>query len=283
MTLRNRLLGTLAAAAASMLLTTGTMGSAAAADPLPPAPFTYCPMHYTAQPLRFCFVSVGTGGTFKMGKVTVNLTPNTILQGGFVQDPVTYKVSFIDAEPASKTLDSPGQAVPGGLLGVAQIQDLIPGITNVSAEVHLVGLPTSNLRNLFYGVTPGITLPVIVKLVNTLLGPDCTIGTPAAPILLNLTSGTTSPPAPALPMKGTLGQAQGLGPGGLLVKGASVVDNTWSAPGATGCGALGLLNSAVNLQSGLPSAAGVNEVRLNNNVYLMDPVQVFNNAPYPGY
>src|ERR1700730_4760273 len=104
MTLRNRLLGTLAAAAASMLLTTGTMGSAAAADPLPPAPFTYCPMHYTAQPLRFCFVSVGTGGTFKMGKVTVNLTPNTILQGGFVQDPVTYKVSFIDAEPASKTL-----------------------------------------------------------------------------------------------------------------------------------------------------------------------------------
>jgi hypothetical protein len=102
-------------------------------------------------------------------------------------------------------------------------------------------------------------------------------------MMLNLTSGTTNPSPPALPIKGTLGQASGLGPGGLYVKGASVVDNTWAAPGATGCGAMGLLNTAVNLQSDLPSAAGANEAILNNNVYLMDPAHVFNNAPYPGY
>jgi hypothetical protein len=47
MAIRKRLVGTLAALTTGILLATGSLGSAAAADPLPPAPFTYCPMHYT--------------------------------------------------------------------------------------------------------------------------------------------------------------------------------------------------------------------------------------------
>jgi hypothetical protein len=281
----------MAALTAGTLLSVAMLGTSAAADAVPPAPFTYCPLHYTdpTQPppqpghgLRFCFASIGTGGSFKMGKVTVALTPGTVLQGGFWLSP-DFHLSFVPASPASKTLDSPGQQVPGGLLGVSQIQNLIPGVTDVTAQVLLVGPITSNLRNLLYAETPGITLPVLVKLVNPALGPNCTIGTPAQPILLNLTSGATNPPAPAQPISGSRGSASGMGPGGLYIKGASVVDNTWGAPGASGCGALGLLNRVVNLQSGLPSAPGNNVAILNSNVYLVDPSQVFADAPYPGF
>jgi hypothetical protein len=35
-------------------------------------------------------------------------------------------------------------------------------------------------------------------------------------------------------------------------------------PGATGCGLLGVLDAAVNLQQGLPSPAGNNNLVLNN-------------------
>jgi hypothetical protein len=38
---------------------------------------------------------------------------------------------------------------------------------------------------------------------------------------------------------------------------------TYAVPGATGCG-LGLLNWAVNLKTGLPSASGSDNVVLNN-------------------
>jgi hypothetical protein len=284
-------LRTLAGVTAGTLLLAPTLGASATADPLPPAPFTYCPMHYQApgepppQPghgLRFCFASIGTGGTFKMGKVTVALTPGTVLQGGFWSSP-DFRNSFVLADPPSKTLDSPGQQVPGGLLGVALIQNLIPGITSVTAQVVLAGPASSNFRNLIYAETPGITLPVVVKLINPLLGPDCSIGTPAHPMILNLTNGTTNPPPPALPISGDRGSGTTMGIGSLYIGGLTVVDNTWGAPGATGCGALGLLNEAVNLQSGLPSAAGNNEARLSSNVYLVDPHYVFADAPYPGF
>jgi hypothetical protein len=248
-----------------------------------PAPFQYCPLNNPN--ISYCLSAVGlAGGTFKMGSVTVSLPAGTNLQGGLVPDPTGDPLGpFIPANPPEKTLVSPALGVPGGLLGVAQIQDLIPGVTNITAEVKLVGPIQFNFYNLLYHSGPAIVLPVEVHLVHPLLGPNCTIGTPASPILLNLTDGTTSPPPPALPMRGSSGHTQFPKPGEVYSKGMNLVDNTWAAPGATGCGPLGLANALVNVKSGLPSPAGNNVASLFSDSYLVDSTQVFNDAPYPGF
>lgn len=51
--------------------------------------------------------------------------------------------------------------------------------------------------------------------------------------------------------------------GRISLVGANQTDTTYAVPGASGCG-LGLLNWAVNLKTGLPSASGNNNVTLNN-------------------
>jgi hypothetical protein len=279
MTKRSRLLGTLAVLTGGLSLLAAAFATTAVAATAPPAPFTYCPLDNSA--LYYCFSAVGSGGSFKMGTVSVSLPAGTVLQGGFVRDP-NSGLRFVPASPPSKTLTSPSLGVPGGLLGITQIQDLIPGVTNVTAEVRLVGPVDVNLTNVLLGRNPGIVLPVQVKLVNPVLGPNCTIGTPANPILLNLTTGTTSPPPPAQPISGSQGAGTVL-KDGFFVQGVSVVDNTWGAPGASGCGLFGLLNGVVNLKSGLPSPPGNNFAILNSDAYVISASQVFADAPYPGF
>lgn len=51
---------------------------------------------------------------------------------------------------------------------------------------------------------------------------------------------------------------------GLYSTGGTQGDSSAAAPGATGCGLLGVLDGAVDLKDGLPSAAGNNPVVLNN-------------------
>lgn len=233
-----------------------------------PAPFTNCPVGQvtnpeTGQMVTTCLAGVGTGGSFKLGKTTVTLTPGTNLQGGLGIGP--NGSVFVPATDGM-TLSGPAQSVPGGLLGVAQIQDLLPGITNIKALVKLVGTPGFNL-----GASIDITLPVQVQLENALLGPHCVIGTPANPVVLHLTTGTTSPPEGVEPITGVTGKPRnpGLGTNVLEFVGQNVVDNTFPVPGATGCGALGLLNSTVNAKSGLPAKAGVSEASLVTNTFLV--------------
>src|ERR1700738_1829055 len=204
---RRRLLTILAGLTAGLSLYVTALATTAMGAAVPiPAPFTHCPLDN--PDISYCISAAGlAGGTFKMGSVTVSLPAGTNLQGGLVPDPVTGDSigPFIPASPPDKTLTSPALGVPGGLLGVAQIQDLIPGVTNITAEVKLVGPVQFTFNNLLYKSGPGLVLPIEVHLVHPLLGANCTIGTPANPILLNLTDGTTSPPPPAQPIHGSSG------------------------------------------------------------------------------
>ena len=61
--------------------------------------------------------------------------------------------------------------------------------------------------------------------------------------------------------------------GGSYVKGtgATLVDNAFSVPAATGCGVLGTLNSVVNQRQGLPAAAGTNTAVLQQDSFLGGP------------
>jgi hypothetical protein len=97
------------------------------------------------------------------------------------------------------------------------------------------------------------------------------VGSNSAPILLEPTAGTTAPPAPNTPITGDSGtislNSDPNGYGDLLVgfSGATLVDNSFSVPGASGCGIIpGTANWLVNLLFGLGSAAGHNSATLSN-------------------
>ena len=78
------------------------------------------------------------------------------------------------------------------------------------------------------------------------LGSSCLVG----PFTLAMISGTTAPPLPNLPITGVPYDAStGIG---------TVVNNSFSVPGASGCGPLGLANSQLNTGLGVPAAAGTN-------------------------
>jgi hypothetical protein len=109
------------------------------------------------------------------------------------------------------------------------------------------------------GINPYTVIPLSFHLVNPLLGPDCYIGTDSDPITLHLTTG----------MSGTISGALGtlkVGPGATWIQtlGTEVVDNTFTAPPATGCGTDGVWDSAITAMEGA-DAPGSNTVILYGN------------------
>lgn len=271
----------LTSAAAALLtvpllaLASAAPSSADADDPY--AAFEHCPVQElvdSGHPDGACITAVVRGGTFTIGKGTVPVTAESTLSvGTYVAEDGTN----VNIAPADGTLftSSPMQ-VPGGLLGVAGLEGLLPGLTDIRATVELATdqAPEVNVLNAIFGGVV-VELPIKIRLQNPLLGNRCYIGTDANPIVLELTTGTTSPPAPNQPIGGDTGTFEFVpGPnGGSYVKGtgATLVDNAFSVPAATGCGVLGTLNSVVNQRQGLPAAAGTNTAVLQQDSFLGGP------------
>jgi hypothetical protein len=250
------------------------------ADTLPGrwAPFSRCPVDapallaadgVTAAPL--CLSAGSPNGSITLGRTTAT-TGRSDLQFGVVSQ--SGAASFTVAAPSGGALVADPAQVPGGLLGlmcpsrallVSQVcrQATDNALNNVSATVEPAGTPRDFDLVAGLGVgKPILTLPVKIHLRNPLLGSTCYIGSDSHPILLrprNLT-------APAV--GSTLFDAHGAAnPAGPLVSidlsGGALGDDSFAVPGATGCGLLGLLSPAINLKSGLPSAAGNNSLVLN--------------------
>jgi hypothetical protein len=99
------------------------------------------------------------------------------------------------------------------------------------------------------------------------LGEGCYVGSAAHPIQLHLTDGTTAPPPPNKPIKGSLGEPSSEVEKGFestVITGNTLVDNSFSAPVSEGCGALSfLIDPIINSKIGLPSAAGHNTAVLS--------------------
>jgi hypothetical protein len=111
---------------------------------------------------------------------------------------------------------------------------------------------------------PIVTLPIKVHLGNPLLGSTCYIGSDAGPILLHPENTDISATSLAISRFDADGTPDPTGELSLLsLSGAVQGDSTFSVPGASGCGTLGVLNSAINSKEGLPSASGNNNIVLN--------------------
>jgi hypothetical protein len=222
------------------------------------AVFSDCPVNNPA--VTTCIVSTTTSGEFVIGNKTVPVSKPVILQGGLTQ----ANHLLVGAEDGN-TLSKTALPVPGGIVGI----ELLPPLTEVTATAELAGSVEMNPNNLGNGQGTVASLPLKVKLDNPALGAACYIGSNSEPLTPNLTTGTTNPPPPNKPITGAPGTPKFVGNGKILVvSNSSLVDNAFAVPGANGCaGILSLLvDPAVDLQVGLPAAAGRNTAILNGSL-----------------
>jgi hypothetical protein len=224
------------------------------------AKFADCPIHMAAV----CVVSYTTGGEFVIGNKAVPIEKTVTLQGGL--ETSSFEQQSLLGATDSDTLSQTPLTVPGGLLGIAGLGG------EVTATAELAG-PASSVtidRRAIVFREPSVTLPIKVKLSNPILGEECYIGSEADPIVLHLTTGTTSPPAPGKPISGSVGSGeQGLDKGKIQYIEATIVDNDFAVPGAKGCGgALSpIVDPIVDLDVGIPAAAGKSSAVMKSTLY----------------
>ncbi len=271
------------AAALAAILSLAFASSALAKAPTGDfAPFAQCP-RFTPG-VEVCLYSQTESGEVTIGSSTVPIKNTITLQGGYHQNAETFAETFVGALNG-ETLSRTPEPVPGGLGGLVncnEISNLLlriscratfeNGLTGVNATTELarpaseIGISTENLEN---REGPALSLPIKVHLENPLLGSNCYIGSSSQPIVLNLTTGATSPPPPNTSISGKVGVITAKDEFNFIeVTGNKLVDNAFAAPVASGCGGLlsAVLDPIINAKLGLPAAAGHNTAIQNNTI-----------------
>jgi hypothetical protein len=238
--------------------------------------FANCP--YKNTEVRKCIYSVTEGGEVVLGSKKVPIVNPVTLQGGVGPVDEETLAGKMFAATNGVTLSKAAQPVPGGLAGLVNCKEISEplfrftcelalenGVTGVNSTLELAGSPSEVLvseSNLAGEEGVALKIPVKFHLENPLLGSNCYVGSSSNPVIWNLTTGTTAPPAPNSPIKGFGGEGEIIESGHIIqVKNSVQVDNAWAAPGATGCGGPLvelLLDPVINVSGGLPAAAGHN-------------------------
>jgi hypothetical protein len=256
-------LGAVALVGASLCVTIAPGSATARALPSYLAEFAHCPVNVTH--VATCLFSSTTSTTFQIGSTTVTSTSPTTVSLGLRYTRSGQAIA-VTPNDGTQTLQASPIALPGGLTGIPGVDG---GPLAVTVTPQLVGPPLVNLANLLGAHGPGLTLPidVLISTPTGVLGPDCTIGDAADPITINLTTGTTSPPAPNTPITGSVGTMTSTNKGLITDTGMKLVDNAFAVPGTENCGPDGILDPILNLDKGLPSAAGTNSAVLLGSSY----------------
>jgi hypothetical protein len=281
---KNRRLG--GVVAALMLSATMALPAVASAHEGEYAKFDNCPS--TTEGVTRCIYSENVGGEVILGKKKVPIVNPVVLQGGYAKADLTTHISQFYGATNGETLTKAPQPVPGGLAGLVNCKEISNyilrtacewtfenGLTGVNSTLELAR-PASEIQisefNLLFRKGTALKLPLKVHLENPFLGSSCYIGSASDPIIWNLTTGTTAPPAPNEPISGATGKSEVLEGGGIVkYNGTRLVDNAWSAPGANGCGGPIvelLLDPIINASVGVPSAAGTNTTNVEAVTYL---------------
>lgn len=243
-------------AALAALLVVAPVASAAETNPNYEQ-FSGCPTPAESSETPLCIRSDISGGHLQVGSKDVPIKETLTLSGG------------VDAEFEGFTAGPEGglspvkQEVPGGIIGLTGLDWLINFLNleglKLYAITELAGTPSN------FNIST-VTVPVKVHLINPILGNNCYIGSVGQPVTLDLITGTTEPPPPNEPITGVFPEITT--DEELFITSFSngtFVDNSFSAPGASGCvltlfGFIPIsINGLVNSTSGLPAAAGTNE------------------------
>lgn len=269
--------------------------SAASAHTPPFDRFNFCPS--TTTGVAKCLQSVTKGGKVVLGKKTVPIVNPVTVQGGVGKPNPETGVSAFFGATNGETLSKTPQPVPGGLSGIINCKEISNiilrisceaafenGVTGLNATLELAR-PASEIQvnefGLAFEIGTALHMPVKVHLENPFLGSNCDVGSSSSPIIWNLTTGETAPPPPNTPIHGFSGETEFLEEGQIVVfNGTELVDNSWSAPHASGCGGFPaelILDPIVDAAAGLPSAAGKNAAILQKTTVSAATVKAVNN------
>jgi hypothetical protein len=236
---------------------------------------------YNNPEMSACLTGKTESGYFTIGNRKVPIVNPVKLQGGFIEN-VPNVQKFVGATKESETLTKAAQPVPGGLLNIVapeflnkeqkeKFEEAInKGPTGVNATVELAAPATSIYFNetfLEIEEGPALILPVKVHLENAaFLGSSCYIGSNSNPLIIELTTGASGT------VKGKLGRPEFIENEEILrISHNSLVNQTFSAPGATGCGLFKavekIVDEAVNAELGLPAGSGKNTAVLEGTLY----------------
>lgn len=235
---------------------------------------------YANPEVTACLVGKTESGYFTIGNRKVPIKNTQTLQGGYIEkEPGVQK--FVGATKEGETLPKTAQPVPGGLLDILAPEFLNKeqkekweeainkGPTGVNATIELAAPATSIYFNLLYleiEEGPALILPVKVHLENTaFLGSSCYVGSNSNPLIIELTTGASGT------VKGKLGTPEFLEEEEIIkFNHNSLVNQTFSAPGATGCGLFKsvekIVDEAVNAELGLPAGSGKNTAVLEGSL-----------------
>jgi len=238
--------------------------------------FGDCPLGNLA--VNLCVFAQTTSGEFTVGTAEVPVNKTITLQGGIIAtEKAPFTETFVGAADGN-TLSKTALTVPGGLLKIVApsvlpgfLQEILnefvnKGLLGVTATTELVGSIGINRNNLIEAEGIALTLPVRIHLENPFLGGGCYIGSSSKPVTLNLTTGATSPPPPNESISGSPGEVEFKDEFNLIiVRKNSLVDNSFAAPVAKGCGGIFsfLVDPAVDAETGLPAEAGHNTAILD--------------------
>jgi hypothetical protein len=260
--------------AAAVLLVLAALAAPIAGATTTPAPgygqFTGCPNPAEAT-TEYCFHTVFTSGELQVGEIGIPISNPITYSGGTTPGGTVVFNAFGGMPPVP-------QGVPGGITGLTGLtwlaEVLSPSEQEVDADIELAGTPGAPWPETF-------SLPIKIHLTNPVLGPNCYIGSNSNPIVLDLITGTTSPPAPNKPITGTEPEISFTPNEVLDFENGTYVDNSFAAPGANGC-VLTLpeyipisINGLINSQNGLPSAAGHNRAILDFDTELVESAVVY--------
>jgi len=247
---------------------------APAAQAATPAPgygqFANCPSPAENPAVVACATGTVKGGHFQMGSKDVPITNPMTLSGGVLENGDVVK------GPVAPILTPVKQKVPGGVVGLTGLTWLLEILGSEALTLYAV---TETAGTVNFGET--LNLPVKVHLINSTLGNNCYVGSTSNPIKLALTYATTNPPPPNVPISGTAPEFSVTPLGIVVAKNGTLVDNSFAAPGASGCvltlfGFIPIsINGLVNSQSGLPAPAGTNETKQITDQELTDPHLVY--------
>lgn len=151
-----------------------------------------------------------------------------------------------------------GTIAANGAISVPQSGIFFPPIYQfaqggvLTVQIRPTGPGTGNLNPLTGAAS--LTISLRISITGTAGGFDLGSGCGVGPFTLALTTGTTNPPPPNEPITGVPYDATtGL---------TTVVNNSFSVPGADSCGPLGAASGPLGAALGVPAPAGVNTARL---------------------
>lgn len=276
------------------LATLGVASSAPAAPKGIFSVFAQCP---TGTPgVTLCQFAQTTSGEFSIGSAKVPINKTITIQGGAIPtgNPENPREYFLVPAKNGESLSKTELNVPGGLLGGANCEEIkgrgffekIARIackavfeskaTAITATTELVATekdpPILNIVALASEEGAALTLPVRIHLKNPLLGSACYIGSATDPIQLHLTTGTSGSLHGKRGELETLEETEQLQ---LRIFENSLIDNTFAAPSAEGCGEFsffkGYLDSILDAKLKIPNNPGANTAILNGELKAATP------------